>query len=159
MGKQNKRLEEMVDMVQKQVHNMVRSLDKQRVQLDEGLEYMRSEVRVLRIRVDSGVERADKTSEDATTTVTKLEKAMDGLKEEMWELDTNNRNNLVFYGIREEGTGSGEAAVREVIKRWAPAPATRPRGLNISREIPLTRVRRVQGAAVRGTRSHNTSSS
>ena len=83
----------------------------------------------------------------------KLEKVVEELKEEIWELDTNNRliqhgsrivkkngtsivhvhctttergnmpaiiirNNLVFYGIREEAATSPEAAVRDVIKRF-----------------------------------------
>ena len=40
---------------------------------------------------------------------------MEDLKEKTWELDTNTRNNLVFYGIKEEGApGNTEWAVREV---------------------------------------------
>ena len=40
---------------------------------------------------------------------------MEDLKEKTWELDTNTRNNLVFYGIKEEGVpGNTEWAVREV---------------------------------------------
>ena len=42
---------------------------------------------------------------------------MEELKEKTWELDTNTRNNLVFYGIKEDGTtGNTEWAVREVVK-------------------------------------------
>ena len=40
---------------------------------------------------------------------------VEDLKEKTWELDTNTRNNLVFYGIKEEGApGNTEWAVREV---------------------------------------------
>ena len=74
-----------------------------------------------------------------------MERVVEELKEEIWELDTNNRfvqhksmyclddqagflprlsnnrsahrNNLVFYGIREEAATTPEAAVRDVIKR------------------------------------------
>ena len=43
---------------------------------------------------------------------------MEDLKEKTWELDTNTRNNLVFYGIKEEGApGNTEWAVREVSMR------------------------------------------
>ena len=42
---------------------------------------------------------------------------VEALKEQLWELDTANRNNLVFYGVREEGF-SPEAAIRDVIKRF-----------------------------------------
>ena len=42
---------------------------------------------------------------------------MEELKEKTWELDTNTRNNLVFYGIKEDGTtGNTEWAVREVVQ-------------------------------------------
>ena len=41
---------------------------------------------------------------------------VEALKEQLWELDTANRNNLVFYGVKEEGF-SPEAAIRDVIKR------------------------------------------
>ena len=45
---------------------------------------------------------------------------VEALKEQLWELDTANRNNLVFYGVREEGL-SPEAAIRDVIKRYQTA--------------------------------------
>ena len=49
---------------------------------------------------------------------------VEALKEQLWELDTANRNNLVFYGVREEGL-SPEAAIRDVIKRYQTAlPST-----------------------------------
>ena len=38
------------------------------------------------------------------------------LKEQIWELDSTNRNNLVFYGIKEDGV-TPEFAVKEVIRR------------------------------------------
>ena len=41
---------------------------------------------------------------------------VEDLKEKTWELDTNTRNNLVIYGIKEEGNpGNTEWAVREVM--------------------------------------------
>ena len=46
-----------------------------------------------------------------------LRRIVEELKEKTWELDTNTRNNLVFYGIKEDGTtGNTEWAVREVVK-------------------------------------------
>ena len=39
---------------------------------------------------------------------------MEELREKTWELDTNTRNNLVIYGIKEEGNpGNTEWAVKE----------------------------------------------
>ena len=44
-----------------------------------------------------------------------IRRVVEDLKEKTWELDTNTRNNLVFYGIKEEGApGNTEWAVREV---------------------------------------------
>ena len=69
--RQNKKLEEMFEVLQKQIQNLARNLDKQvseeiqfenednmceqAGQLDEGLDFVKSEVRILRIRVESGV--------------------------------------------------------------------------------------------------------
>ena len=47
-----------------------------------------------------------------------IRRVVEDLKEKTWELDTNTRNNLVFYGIKEEGApGNTEWAVREVSMR------------------------------------------
>ena len=44
-----------------------------------------------------------------------LRRVVEELREKTWELDTNKRNNLVLYGIREEASpGNTEWAVREV---------------------------------------------
>ena len=40
------------------------------------------------------------------------------MKEQLWEIDTSNRNNLVFYGIKEDDSGSPEAAIKDVIRRF-----------------------------------------
>ena len=44
-----------------------------------------------------------------------LRRVVEELREKTWELDTNKRNNLVLYGVREEASpGNTEWAVREV---------------------------------------------
>ena len=44
-----------------------------------------------------------------------LRRGGEELREKTWELDTNKRNNLVLYGVREEASpGNTEWAVREV---------------------------------------------
>ena len=40
------------------------------------------------------------------------------MKEQLWEIDTSNRNNLVFYGIKEDDSGSPETAIKDVIRRF-----------------------------------------
>ena len=41
---------------------------------------------------------------------------MESLKEQLWEMDTSNRNNLVFYGVKEEAD-TPDTLVKEVIRR------------------------------------------
>ena len=68
---------------------------------------------------------------------------VEDLKEKTWELDTNTRNNLVFYGMKEDGaTGNSEWAVRELIKNQ----------LHISRELNITKCHRQQQPDTRGVR-------
>ena len=33
---------------------------------------------------------------------------MESLKEQLWEMDTSNRNNLVFYGVKGDNTDPDE---------------------------------------------------
>ena len=42
---------------------------------------------------------------------------MESLKEQLWEMDTSNRNNLVFYGVKEEAD-TPDTLVKEVIRRY-----------------------------------------
>ena len=70
------------------------------------------------------------------TQVKEIENSIDEIQEKIWELDKSWRNNLVFYGIRsdsvDEHPSVTEAKIKEVISRQ----------LRISREVPMTRVRR-----------------
>ena len=42
---------------------------------------------------------------------------VESLKEQLWEMDTSNRNNLVFYGVKEEAD-TPDTLVKEVIRRY-----------------------------------------
>ena len=43
-----------------------------------------------------------------------MRRTVEELKEKTWQLDTSTRNNLVFYGIKEDaGSGNTEWAVKE----------------------------------------------
>ena len=63
-------------------------------------------------------EMGDKTEnhhEEAVSKLQSMNKTVEELKEKTWELDTSNRNNLVFYGIKEDDrSGNTELAVKEV---------------------------------------------
>ena len=68
--------------------------------------------------------------------VKEIENSIDEIQEKIWELDKSWRNNLVFYGIRsdsvDEHPSVTESKIKDVIARQ----------LRISREVPMTRVRR-----------------
>ena len=113
----NLKLEETGEILQKQAADLTRKQSQQSVHLDTSLGDIKAAVGSLQLAVDSGVERADRSSETALREVARLARELEGLKEEMWELDTNNRNNLVFYGIREEAASTAEASVRDIIRR------------------------------------------
>ena len=50
-----------------------------------------------------------------TSRLTSLKLAVEDLKEKTWKLDLNTRTNLVFYGIKEDGSCcNAEFAVKEV---------------------------------------------
>ena len=54
-----------------------------------------------------------------TSRLTSLKLAVEELKEKTWKLDLNTRTNLIFYGIKEDGSCcNAEFAVKEV--RQAP---------------------------------------
>lgn len=61
-------------------------------------------------------------------------RTVEELREKTWELDTSTRNNLVFYGLKEESLGANNAdwMVKELLKNQ----------LHISRDTPFTKVTR-----------------
>ena len=100
---------------------------------------MTYEVTEVKSKLEAGLGKIDKTAVSSGTKVDQIESLVstqsgrrtlcdskylniisllkvETLREQIWELDTTNRNNLVFYGIREDGVTS-EFAVKEVIRR------------------------------------------
>ena len=83
------------------------------------------------------------------------------LKEKTWELDTNTRNNLVLYGIKEDGTnGNTEWAVREVPQHILVNESLQTMSilqvirnyLHISRDLPFRKCFRHQEVDSKGIR-------
>ena len=63
-------------------------------------------------------EATETSVEDVLSKVLAVRRTVEELKEKAWELDTNTRNNLVFYGIKEDaGSGNTEWAVKEVVNK------------------------------------------
>ena len=77
---------------------------------------MTFEVNDMKTLLDTGLGKIDKTAVSAGTKVDMIESLVETLREQIWELDTTNRNNLVFYGIKEDGN-TAEAIVKEIIRR------------------------------------------
>ena len=91
-----------------------------------------------------------------------IRRVVEDLKEKTWELDTNTRNNLVFYGIKEESApGNTEWAVREVRQQvyegWAEGCIVNfrsSRTISTSREtwcspsVSVTTTRTAEGSAL-----------
>ena len=87
--------------------------------------------------LDAGLSKIDKTTISSETKLEQIESLVkshhnalcksremiftflkvETLREQIWELDTTNRNNLVFYGIKEDA-GTPEFAVKEIIRRF-----------------------------------------
>lgn len=76
-------------------------------------------------------EKTENSEEEVMSRLTSMRRTVEELKEKTWKLDTSTRNNLVFYGIKEEaGSGNTEWAVKEVIRSQ----------LHISRDMPFVKV-------------------
>ena len=61
-------------------------------------------------------EKTDISGEEVMNKLLAMRRTVEELKEKTWELDTSTRNNLVFYGIKEDaGSGNTEWAVKEVL--------------------------------------------
>ena len=62
-------------------------------------------------------EKTEKSSDEVMSKLLAMRRTVEELKEKTWELDTSTRNNLVFYGIKEDaGSGNTEWAVKEVFE-------------------------------------------
>ena len=60
-------------------------------------------------------EKTETSEEEVMSKLLAMRRTVEELKEKTWELDTSTRNNLVFYGIKEDaGSGNTEWAVKEV---------------------------------------------
>lgn len=110
------------------------------------LKEVQGEISIIREKLDSGLSNIGSQSGDTTSKVKELQDSIDDITEKVWELDKSWKNNLVFYGIKqdagaEEHPSITEAKVREVILRK----------LRISRDVPVMRVKRTtNGPEVRG---------
>ena len=72
-----------------------------------------AEVRIL--ITTSLQDQSDSYQREVNSRLTNIKRTVEDLKEKTWKLDNNTRSNLVFYGIKEDGSCcNAEFAVKEV---------------------------------------------
>ena len=102
--------------------------------MEDALSDLVRDINKLRLELTETRQQDSLLQQEFFRKLTYITRVVEDLKEKTWELDTNTRNNLVFYGLKEDGTGgNSEWAVRELIKTQ----------LHISRELNLTRCQRL----------------
>ena len=83
--------------------------------MNEALTNIVRDLNKLRLTLSQSKEETANYQAGLSTRLTNLKLTVEELKEKTWKLDVNTRSNLVFYGIREDGSGSNaEFAVKEV---------------------------------------------
>ena len=61
-------------------------------------------------------DQSDTYQREVNSRLTNIKRTVEDLKEKTWKLDNNTRSNLVFYGIKEDGSCcNAEFAVKEVL--------------------------------------------
>ena len=76
---------------------------------------------ITKLRLDLGDIRikGESCNEGLLGKLSFMRRLVEELREKTWELDTNTRNNLVIYGIKEEGNpGNTEWAVKEARQEY-----------------------------------------
>ena len=60
-------------------------------------------------------DQSDSYQREVNSRLNNIKRTVEDLKEKTWKLDNNTRSNLVFYGIKEDGSCcNAEFAVKEV---------------------------------------------
>ena len=59
-------------------------------------------------------DKTENSEEEVMSKLTAMRRTVEELKEKTWKLDTSTKNNLVFYGIKEDASGNTEWTVKEV---------------------------------------------
>ena len=105
-------------------------------------------------------EKTDNSEEDVMSRLTAMRRTVEELKEKTWKLDSSTKNNLVFYGIKEDaGSGNTEWAVKEVEKYKHKKPLLTMifskvirSQLHMSRDMPFAKVVRSNEEDAKGVK-------
>ena len=85
--------------------------------MNDALSDLVRDINKFRTDLSETKEKTENSEEEVMTKLLSMRRMVEELKEKTWELDTSTRDNLVFYGIKEDaGSGNTEWAVKEVSK-------------------------------------------
>ena len=94
---------------------MEREMVNQKESVNEALTNLVRDLNKLRSNFAQSRESSETYQREVSGRMTALKRTVEDLKEKTWKLDNNTRSNLVFYGIREDGSCcNAEFAVKEV---------------------------------------------
>ena len=82
--------------------------------MDDAVSDLVKDINKLRLDLGDTRSKSESCNEELLGKLSFMRRLVEELREKTWELDTNTRNNLVIYGIKEEGNpGNTEWAVKE----------------------------------------------
>ena len=83
--------------------------------MNEALTSIVRDLNILKTNLSQSRDESESNQREVTLRMTALKRTVEDLKEKTWKLDNNTRSNLVFYGIKEDGSCcNAEFAVKEV---------------------------------------------
>ena len=77
------------------------------------LKEVQGEILIIREKLDSGLSNIGSQSGDTTSKVKELQDSIDDITEKVWELDKSWKNNLVFYGIKQDAGAEEHPSITE----------------------------------------------
>ena len=128
--------------------------------MDDAVSDLVKDINKLRLELGDTRSKGETVNEELLGKLSFMRRLVEELREKTWELDTNTRNNLVIYGIKEEGNpGNTEWAVKEVrhqeffsLGRNAFLQQMIRNYLHISRDLPFRKCHRHQEPDAKGIR-------
>jgi len=84
----------------------------QKETMDDAVSDLIRDINKLRSDLSDSRTHSDSVHDEILGKIIFLRRNVEELKEKTWELDSNTRNNLVFYGIKEEGQGNSGQSER-----------------------------------------------
>ena len=85
--------------------------------MNEALTSIVRDLNILKTNLSQSRDESESTQREVTLRMTALKRTVEDLKEKTWKLDNNTRSNLIFYGIKEDGSCcNAEFAVKEVFE-------------------------------------------